>query len=294
MNTISFSGGLGNQLFQWAAAHSGSEPPLYETDLHLYSDKSDRKFELSDLLRNCKHRNFSKCKTKKYSHTRLLESLLHRGVAISVLQKFGFLNDGNYENVLINPHSNQHNYSHNFYLSGLFQDANLVNSVYSTIKEELDFTLIETAKGLASRINIPDRYLSVHVRRGDYPISKLHSEAIGQLDDQYFINLVEGTNLPILILTENESDVVDLCAVVQPSCVLTKKQTNSWETLVLMANAEVSVGSNSTLSWWGAYLATKKGALSLLPSQWSQWKTYENSKLHLESVRYEPSSWKLG
>lgn len=289
MDSISFSGGLGNQLFQWAAAHSRTATSKFKIDLHLYSNSSTRNFELKELVQCCSHVKYKKNNLKNYSMSRLLESLDSHGIAISVLGTLGLVNDKNYRKFLIS----KDRLRSKFYLSGLFQDAYLVEQVYAEIKSEIDFVLMNSMKSLTNRILIPDHYLLLHVRRSDYPISHGPSNFIGQLSDRYFIELAEDSKLPIILLSEHEADITDLRDAIKPHLVLSSSQTNSWEVLALMSNAEVFIGSNSTLSWWGAFLATKKGAAAWLPSEWSQWSNIDSRNFFLNSIRYASSSWKI-
>jgi hypothetical protein len=50
--------------------------------------------------------------------------------------------------------------------------------------------------------------------------------------------------------------------------VLTPSETNAWETLSVITTARRVISSNSTMSWWGAFMANKNGAEVFLPSQW--------------------------
>ena len=289
MDSISFSGGLGNQLFQYAAAHSNTAQSNFKVDLHLYFIGSARKFELEELLQNCSHTNYIQVNFRSYSVTRLLESLKYSGIKMPVLDKLGYISDENIEALTFPKRRSRKN----SYLSGMFQDAYLVEKVCTLIKPELDAVLVKRMKTLKGRFLIPDKYQLVHVRRSDYTISITPSEAIGQLSDEYFVGLTNESKLPIVLLSEDEKDIADLCSVLQPLLVLTKEQTDSWDVLALMTDAEILIGSNSTLSWWGAYLASKKGSVAWLPSQWSQWKNHDGAKLYLSAIHYPPSFWRL-
>ena len=75
--------------------------------------------------------------------------------------------------------------------------------------------------------------------------------------------------------------------------ILSDTEASPLQTLALMSNAQFFVGSNSSLSWWGAYLATKSGNPCILPEKWSQWGNYENSRLKNELIQFFPSTWML-
>jgi hypothetical protein len=58
---------------------------------------------------------------------------------------------------------------------------------------------------------------------------------------------------------------MDVIASIDPEIVLGPSESNAWQVLRIMAQAEHVVLSNSTLSWWGGFLAAKKGGKVIQP-----------------------------
>jgi len=293
MNRIAVSGGLGNQLFQWAAIHAAIGDSTFSLDLHHYSKLPERKFELAKLYDNCKHLSVKSISTRSYPITRVYESLHFNRVPIKLLQLFGFISDENYREILLGNSISRETIVQSVFLTGLFQDTSLVTRAYAMIEKELNTVIDTTYESCVAKFDLPERYAIVHVRRSDYPISAEPSHAIGQLSDDYFINLLRENELPLILVSENSSDVTSLIQTLKPTLSISKIESTSWETLAMLSNANLLIGSNSTLSWWGAYLSLARTPNIWLPKTWSQWGNYENLNLLINSVNYEESIWKI-
>ena len=170
----------------------------------------------------------------------------------------------------------------------------MVDEAWPLIGNEIKDTLRQSFESAKTRMELPNRYIAIHVRRGDYPVSINPSHAIGQLDDEFFIQIASETKLPIVILTENSQEVKNLSKTLNAKIVISKKEAGPLTTLSILKNSELLVGSNSSLSWWGAYLASKSGKRSNLPASWSQWGNYESPGLKIPLIELTPSIWKLG
>lgn len=293
MNRIAISGGLGNQLFQWAAIHAAIGDSTFSLDLHHYSKLPERKFELAKLYDNCKHLSVKSISTRSYSITRVYESLHFKRVPIKLLELSGFISDHNYPKILRGDSLSRKSIAQNVLLAGLFQDTSLVTRAYAMIEKELNTVIDKTYDSCVAKFDLPEKYAIVHVRRSDYPISVEPSLAIGQLSDEYFINLLRKNELPLILVSENSRDVTSLIRALKPVLAISKIESTSWETLAMLSKADLLVGSNSTLSWWGAYLSLGRTPTVWLPKNWSQWGNYENPNLLINSVNYEESIWRI-
>ena len=293
MNRIAISGGLGNQLFQWAAIHAAIGDSTFSLDLHHYSKLPEREFELAKLYDNCKHLSVKSISTRSYPITRVYESLHFNRVPIKSLQSFGFISDENYREILLGNSISRESILESVFLTGLFQDTSLVTRASAMIEKELKPVIDTTYESCVAKFDLPEKYAIVHVRRSDYPISAEPSLAIGQLSDDYFINLLRENELPLILVSENSRDVTSLIQALKPTLSISKIESTSWETLAMLSNAKLLIGSNSTLSWWGAYLSLGRTPNIWLPKNWSQWGNYENPNLLINSVNYEESIWKI-
>lgn len=291
--TISITGGIGNQLFQWSAAHVLFQPFKFNLDLHHYQINAERDFELSPLVEQCSHWNHSSRVPKTFPIMKMLESSAYRGVPEKMLEFFGYFEEINHPLDLPDRIKSRMRRRLPIFLSGLFQNASVVEEAYPLIEAELMEVIERSFASMKSRFQIPKQYMAIHVRRGDYPISTATSNAIGQLDDSFFIELAAENNLPILLLTENAYEVQELSKILKPALVITNVDADPLHSLSIFANSNFFIGSNSSLSWWGAYLVHKQNKSSWLPREWSQWGTHENSYLKLDTIGFSPSKWKI-
>lgn len=289
---ISLSGGIGNQLFQWAAAHTLFDGVAFSFDLGHYRINKEREFQLAPIVKCCKHAVDQGGATQRLSSVRALEWAAHKGVPVRFMEILGYFREDQEIQIFQSRTKKRASLGLPMTVNGLFQNGSLVEQTFHYIESELDFALNESLDSLKTSRQIPREYIAVHVRRGDYPISDTPSRAIGQLDDNYFIKHLEEVDLPIIVLTENSSEVSNLSKALKPHMILSATEASPLQTLALMSNAQFFVGSNSSLSWWGAYLVSKNGKQQVLPREWSQWGNYENQSLKLDIINFSESSWK--
>lgn len=289
---MAISGGLGNQLFQWSAAHYlfGSEG--FCVDLTHYYLKTKRKFELGPLIKLCQHNHNQKLTLNRITVMRLFEWSAHHGTSVRLLEHLGYFQEGNHIKELSEVIKQHKKRNSPLYLNGIFQNGDFVDQTSRTVKKELTDAVANSFIEIRDKHKIPERYAVIHVRRGDYPISSFPSEAIGQLDDKFYLELATKTDLPIVLLTENALDVGELVSRLKPRLLLTQRETNPWQSLAIMARSEFLIGSNSTLSWWGAYLASKLNNETWLPMEWSQWGNYQEIQRKSETILFSPSVWR--
>lgn len=291
--TIAISGGLGNQLFQWFAAHSYFASKGFILDLGHFDINPDREFELSSLLELCSHKSNKQSTIKKFSVMKIYEKFASRGINSNLLEKFGYFQEIAHLQDLNGALESRLDKHLPLYVSGLFQNGDMVNQVFPSVRHELMSYLNENFKSIQAKFALPESFAAIHVRRGDYPISSSPSGAIGQLDDVFYTELASKTELPIILLTENPSDIKELSIALKPWLILSQHEADAWESLSLMANSKFLVGSNSSLSWWGAYLAALEKSETWLPKEWSQWGNYQPIAFDSSIIKTSQSKWRV-
>lgn len=289
---IALSGGLGNQLFQWSAAHSLFRDKGFYVDLTHYYLKTKRVFELNPLVQICRHNHNHSLRLNRISLMRMFEWAAFRGMPPRILEQLGYYQEDFHVNDLSDLVDTNQRTNSRLYLNGIFQNGNLVDDAFPEVEKELAHIIEDSFDATRAKFKIPNKYAVMHVRRGDYPISKFPSSAIGQLDDDFYIQITARTNLPVILLTENTLDVTELSRSIKPCLVLSQRETNPWQSLSLMAKSEFFIGSNSTLSWWGAYLASKQEHETWLPAEWSQWGNYNKIEMVSRKILFAPSIWR--
>jgi hypothetical protein len=280
-------------MFQWAAAHYLFKERAFKLDLGHYEFNLERKFHLEPILKSCPHYSGHASKLGYVQIPRYFQWAAAKGAPMILLEALGFYQEQLFKSDSLLTIQQRATKNLPLIVEGLFQNVDIVDEAWPLFGNELTFGLRESFDLVKTRLGLPDRYAAIHVRRGDYPISTYPSHAIGQLDDSYFIQIASEFDLPIVILAENANEVESLSKTLNAKFVVSNEECNPLETLSILNNAEQLVGSNSSLSWWGAYLASKSGKVSVLPEKWSQWGNHENIKLKTESIQFSPSVWKL-
>ena len=290
---VVFQGGLGNQLSQWSYAHSIVGSRLFLIDpLYNMREVTSRNFELLEVCESCDHVMKDKFGNFKNSNLRFFFHFLDRLWEFAVLrifvETFGYIRE--------DPRVDQEQ-THNIskvprYSKGYFQKQANVEIVMSSVRSEIIPLVNRLLPELRDRFELASKYSVIHVRRGDYEAAEFTPVIIGTLSDRYFIEglrKMDSSNL--VLLTENRGDVSDLVNQLKPSLVLDKFNTTPWETLAIIYGATEFLGSNSSLSWWGARLCSARGGDVWLPSQWSYWKNIDVGDFHFTNCKVAEAYW---
>lgn len=248
------SGRLGNQLFQWAYAHAllarydETIFPIYD-DLH-----NPRVIPSEDLLIDiCSHWSAPK-KSNVY------------GIVLSVLDKIGFENklhsrisrilnlnrtESSYELALLPVKAPR-------LMTGYFQNTMALEGHSDLLFQELS----EKVDEIETTIFLPRDYQVLHVRRGDF---EQYAQSYGLLGPEYYENN-RDIDLPQVLCTDSVHGSLALISRINPEFVLGPIEASPWQVLKIMRDAKHVVMSNSTLSWWGGFLAAHNGSSVVQPS----------------------------
>ena len=113
----------------------------------------------------------------------------------------------------------------------------------------------------------------VHIRRGDY---LNHAETIGVLDFVYFKNALDiipqNENSEFWIFSDSLTVAKDFARFahlpdLRTQIIQAPSDSPDAESMLLMTLGSALVISNSTFSWWGAYL-NKNADLIIAPKKW--------------------------
>lgn len=266
------SHGLGNQLFQFTFAHFlkryensvfFENTPIWSPGLEFYS---------KSLLPYCSHLDFRI--NPEISHTSFFGKTLYRAnlanhVARKILNfsksdvfretsQFSFLNEAELKpsvkkSKLFLGHWMHWHYVHAELNTAIKDLQKLLNS-FSSIETFMDLTLPNVV---------------VHVRRGDY-LRRGNDQMFGILTIESYERQINSLKMKLgkinlITVTDDFNLIDDETYNKKFGKILTPKMCSEWESLNLMAKADFVISANSTLSWWGAVLATINGAVGLTP-----------------------------
>jgi hypothetical protein len=245
---VQLSGRLGNQLFEFAHAielskNSGTKLNLIWDE---YSYPNGLGDDLSVLGLNYLKKSNSiglilKILDKVKKHSSKFEYLLCRVV--------GFYREGQKKKtrkVRV--------------ITGFYQDYRWAEKRSFDIQE-----LVKKAKALfqfeIDELNLPINYQVIHYRCGDY---LGHPGNFGVLSVEYYRRNLDR-KLPVLILTDSYDRALEKFGALGHVRVISPNECNAWAALIVMSEARLVISSNSTLSWWGSFLAVKKGGRAVIP-----------------------------
>lgn len=145
------------------------------------------------------------------------------------------------------------------------------------------------AAGIADLIGQAPHSVSVHFRRGDYITNPSAAKFHGVLPESYYAQAlaVLRQKLPswhVFVFSDDPQWVRDHVHIEPPCTLIDSTQSSAEQDIWLMGLCRHHVIANSSFSWWGAWLGTQDG-LHIAPRRWY---LDDQAALHESIV---PSSW---
>jgi len=289
---VSFVGGLGNQLFEYANALMLNPEGRIVAACNLY--KSSEKFLAPEIAAYAQ----LEIDTQRFFMNRLgekLHNLILRNSSFEnrhpsrklfgkVLQRVTvfFLQCMLDESPLIHHQSNLgFQYKHkrlvpqNSLQIGYFQHCHWIKNLKVT-NQLKNLNLQSPSERFREILNdfIGKRILVIHMRFGDY----LEEKLFGVPSVDYFrTSIALQTNETyfdkIVVFTNGEHDALKILNELKLEnflIVSDKEPISASETLELMRLGSAYIISNSTFGWWGAYLSIQENARVTCPTPWFQ------------------------
>lgn len=159
-------------------------------------------------------------------------------------------------------------------LSGYWQSEKYFTDIKYLIKK--DFTLKKTSSGCRKWKNaiIKTQSVSIHVRRGDYVTDPTTHEYHGISTMQYYrkaisIISVKIKNPHFFIFSDDARWVETHMKLNYPYEIISEKiPLSDCEEMVLMSKCKHNIITNSTFSWWGAWLNDNSKKMVIVPKKW--------------------------
>lgn len=265
---VRVTGGLGNQLFQYAFGRAVST----ELGEELYLDKSSyiqdrkRKFELNKynvtytngkIVRKCLC-NFEILFKNHIGSLKILERLL--GMQWEE-QRMGY----------------EHIRNSNRYLIGHWMNVRYFENIKENLQQELVYIgeVTEEQRKLINNMKT-EHAVAMHVRRCDYLSKTCQQAGYINLEKKYYKKGIEylKDNISGDIKLYVFSDDIEWCKIEYKDCenvvfVDSKISNNPHIDFMLMRNCKYFITANSTFSWWAAWLAEYENKLIIAPKKWT-------------------------
>ncbi len=256
---VSFMGGLGNQMFQYAfykcLCKNRGEKAYVDLSPYLF-DKRD--FQLKKVFKNISFNELPfGALDKAYMESPLLFNELDDKCFIkadlSVLKK------------------------KNTYFYGYWQSNKYVEIVENELRNDFTFVDKDDSEFLsfANRVKNMEFAVSVHIRRSDYQ-NKVNFNKLGCICDldyykramEYMRNFLPN---PHFLFFSDEPEWVKENFNISNSLVIEKNMFNDyedWYDMYLMSLCKHNIIANSSFSWWGAWLNQNSDKIVIAPSLW--------------------------
>ncbi|NOT76819.1 MAG: alpha-1,2-fucosyltransferase [Cyclobacteriaceae bacterium] len=268
MIIVRLRGGLGNQLFQYAAGSALAEHYKTELtlDLYTYTKHPYRKFELSKF--NIDAREATRKEIHQFTGSNPIIRYLNKRE-----------NYFRCPTVFVQPHYHFYpdflSLPSNLYLSGYWQSEKYFESISEKIRLQFSPSLPLDSKNEGMKMKMQtENSIAVHVRRGDYGAETKHSSSFFKvLPMDYYQKAISKMNSeieqPIYYFFSDDSEwarknFTNMNAVF----VDHNKGNESYKDLLLMSACKHNIIANSTFSWWGAWLNRNSEKKIIAPQQW--------------------------
>lgn len=257
---ILFTGGLGNQMFEYALVmalrQNGFRPKIdisYYDFFQMHNGyEMDRVFGIKENTVN-----------KQGLHMFWLRTL-HRLRPMGLYHVDASQFD---ESILHNPAT---------YLFGYWQDERYFSGIEDNVRKtftfkDIDDKNIEIANNMQSHNSV-----SLHIRRGDY--AEFGMTLMG--DDyyrkaiEYITNTVDNPFFYVFSDDEEAAKEIADNAGINYLLISHNRGNDSYKDMYLMSQCKHNIIANSSFSWWGAWLNDNIEKMVIAPKVWSEKKLF--------------------
>lgn len=267
MIVIHHWGGLGNQMFQYATGYAlakrlNTELKIDISDYNVVTTEGVQRdyemsiFNLSPPFASKKDLN------KFFKPRRIIDSLLFFRYSQYIQKNYHYTEE-------INDIKN------NTMIMGSWQSEKFFRDFSTEIRKELAFKepLRNIHNDIISLINNTNS-ISLHIRRGDYISHEKYNKLIGPCSIQYYekaINIASSkVNDPhFFVFSDDLEWVKENLRIDFPHNYISSNQGKySYEDMYLMSLCKHNIISNSSFSWWGAWLNNNPEKIVIAPNPW--------------------------
>ena len=279
--TVRAMGGLGNQLFQYAAGRSMAVRLGVQLfiDSRLYKKNTNRPFLLNQFRHNAVfiERNYLPYTVHKY---------FWKKFELPRLEAFGrYVAEADYDKLEQIKTARLGGY-----FFGYWQDPSLFIDIEDTLRQELQYVADPSFENAKMLDHIKSCCaVSVHIRRGDYLTFARHREMFATCPPAYYskafdLLISRLKQHPVFFVFSDDLDWAKENLKFSGKAVFVNinDDANSFEDLRLMAACQHHVIANSTFSWWGAWLNNSPDKMVVAPNTWSPPKGSPRNNLLLE------------
>lgn len=261
-------GGLGNQMFQYAASYALAKKNGLELKLDLddYNTFRDRNFELPyafDLKFSIASKKDVKNLIGVHSNIYLRRFLYRVGYRKNMLREKPYVLNKDFFDI-----------TNSIYLEGYWQNYNYFDSIKKDIRQQFKFKCLKNEE-----INFffqkykKKNVISMHVRKSDYINNKKNTHLFFNLTNNYYLQAVNFFKLKVsnphfLIFSDDVNWVNNNINLQNTSYEILKPSLSPAKDMALMSLCNHNIIANSTFSWWAAWLNSSVNKIVITPQKW--------------------------
>ena len=266
MITLHLSGGLGNQMFQYAAAMALAH--RHKTELILDITEFSRYNLRAYMLDVFQIPGSVKTITSKPS---FLPARIKNMLPVSNLYTEPHFH---FDPAFFNAHGNQT-------LKGYFQSEKYFITIQDIIRQHftLKNPLSQESIAIKRAIDSSKTSVSIHVRRGDYVSDSKTLATHGVMPIEYYKQAIarmkeeKGEEIRFFIFSDDPDYIKTEFDFCPNKYIVTGNANASHEDMHLMSLCQHNIIANSSFSWWGAWLNSNPQKKIIAPKAWFSEKT---------------------
>lgn len=297
MIVVRMFAGLGNQLFQYAAARCLAE--LHKVPLKLdtrwfqmrVAHETPRVFGLNAF--SCSYEEASQPELSRFSFSKIGETKFARSVMprlqLFIQKRRDYASLKSYREPHFHFDPKYFHLPHDVYLVGYFQSERYFKPIEKMIRKEFSskMDLSKENQSLAEQIkNSPS--VAIHVRRGDYVAMPRVHRHHGTCDLSYYQRGVEilsqRVKNPHFYLFSDDIEWVEKHLILPYPCTYVKGSQEPAQDLSLMSLCSHQIIANSSFSWWAAFLNANEEKVVIAPKKWTNVSLNTSDLLHREWI----------
>lgn len=281
MIILKLSGGLGNQLFQYALGRHLAEKnsTVLMLDLSVYETYKLRRyslhcFKILEHIATTEDIEYIKEKDKTRV-ARLVSKIRKRFGALYSATSDSYQDVNVLEEKRFSFDPSVLEVKGNIYLEGYWQSEKYFSAIRNILLREFTFKYEQDAKRreIAEQIQKTES-VSLHIRRGDYVLNDLTNKVHGLCSIDYYNKAVNHIiqkipNSHFFIFSDDPSWVHENFKTDHPVTIVEHNEASTdSEDLRLMSFCRHNIIANSSFSWWGAWLNAYPGKIVISPKRW--------------------------
>ncbi len=277
MIIVRIAGGLGNQMFHYAAARSLAKDRGCSLKLDISHCKDNKDWgcalnRLNIIEDVASEQEISLLKNENAKSPRKLIHRIIRNLTIKKVKHFREVNGFAFDKMLYKT-------SLPLYMHGGFVALEYFDRYRDVFVKEYapKNDLTGKNKEVAEQVSSCNS-VSIHIRRGDYTFDKNAIKKNGLLSLDYYeraIDIVKSkVDNPVFFMFSNDKEWVAENFKFDGQKVFVDHNDDEfgYEDIRLMSLCKSNIIANSTFSWWGAYLNQNSGKHVIAPKKWLAYK----------------------